>query len=120
MLNLRLIIINSVIGRVTVAHDADIGRAVLDGVSGRETVTILNVRRRLCLVKMPTLNVLLETPLVHSNASRPERECRPFGGHCHLFDSVDPDLLVLHAHQVLQISDEVIALPVPAGGKVVA
>ena len=120
MLNLRLIIINSVIGRVTVAHDADIGRAVLDGVSGRETVTILNVRRRLCLVKMPTLNVLLETPLVHSNASRPERECRPLGGHCHLFDSVDPDLLVLHAHQVLQISDEVIALPVPAGGKVVA
>ena len=122
MLNLRLIIIMSVIRCVTITHDADwpIGRAVLDGISGRETVTIFYVRPRLGLVKMPTLNVLLETPLVHRNASRPKRECRPLSGQGHLFDPVDADLLVLHIHQVLQICNKVIALPMPAGSKVVA
>ena len=71
MLYLRIFFANLiVISGDSTTHDATwlICHAALDGTSGRDTVTILNVRRRPCFVKMPTLNVLFKTPQPHSNA----------------------------------------------------
>ena len=48
--------------------------AVLNGISGRDAVTILHVRRRLRPVKVSPFNVLFKTPLSHRNARVTERE----------------------------------------------
>ena len=85
-----------------------IGCAVLDGVSGRESVTILNI----CIVKMSALDVLLKTPLIHCNAGGRGRKCRSLSRQGHFFDPVDDShFLVVHIHHILQISNRVIAFP---------